>query len=649
MVTLPNKNTRDDNGKKRKLKSIKRDDSALQDDQDGLNPQDDLGTPDDTGADENVDLNDMGESDLSNDEQKQEEKPKKKRRRRRKKKKKPVDSDESIEKVEDELQDDFMADEDFSEMQDNFGDDVTDESEEPLKPKKKKRNKKKKKKVVEETEEDVFDEFGDEAIDETEVEPEEKEIKPKKKKRRRKKKKKVDIIEEPVLDESDQFTDEDVLNDEDTGIIDEENETDEMTQTSDQKKGDSVWDKYDGTDSQVPEAETKTPVDTPKTEEADVPDWLKGVPEQQWDEPVIGDDFLKDKANDDVSTGEFDEQPYEGIHNNEDEQKTEQQPEVMHGEITDAEGNEIIDEQPHALEDDRGKKTYFLDKLNELLAQAGISIKGLIIWIVVIVMLVFGVYYVIGHIGDWFGGGSTGPTPIATAPSKIPVSKIPVVDGTIQSGLTEGEKLGYWIPGEKLVLPEVKVPAQVPDVTGTTETAAIGEGSLQNLGQGFQQQILTLREMQNAFETDIYEMMDKVQDRHAVLTNHINLMKLLEAKSKANIQELADQIALLKTNFENVTAQKQSYENQFFADLKTLNPLASEEKLSKFIELSKMQVELKANYNSRVKIQTYHRLLLENLEKRRKDYELNKEPLVKGVKVIDVIGSDINLILQEAE
>lgn len=294
------------------------------------------------------------------------------------------------------------------------------------------------------------------------------------------------------------------------------------------------------------------------------------------------------------------------------------------------------------------KETFF-EKIGDVMAQAGISLKGLIIGIVIFAVAIVLVVYSIKFIGNWLSAMPESPKipVVAISPMVSPQASGAPVSFLGVTGISAGEKFGYYVAGKSSILPGT-VDGSVPvPVTGIEVGANLGEEFLKYTGADFQQKILTLREMQNAFETDIYQMMDASQDRYLVLINHINLMKLLEQKAILNIRELGVQAGELKSKYDESTALKAARENEFFARLKELNPMASESALIQFIEASRLENEFKANYNARQKILSYHQLLLENLQKRRHDYELNIDPLVKGAKVVDVTGSDINLILKE--
>ena len=49
------------------------------------------------------------------------------------------------------------------------------------------------------------------------------------------------------------------------------------------------------------------------------------------------------------------------------------------------------------------------------------------------------------------------------------------------------------------------------------------------------------------------------------------------------------------------------------------------------------------------KLIEYLKIADESMQLRARDVDLNEEPLIKGVRVVEVQGSDLDLILQESE
>ncbi len=105
----------------------------------------------------------------------------------------------------------------------------------------------------------------------------------------------------------------------------------------------------------------------------------------------------------------------------------------------------------------------------------------------------------------------------------------------------------------------------------------------------------------------------------------------------------------LKVQFNEVTTLKNQYEDDFFTAMEKLEGAKSNALLNEFIRVSQKQIDLKAEYNSLAKAVGMFEIATANMEARIKDIEYNKSALIKGVKVVDIKGSDLDLIIHEGE
>lgn len=158
-----------------------------------------------------------------------------------------------------------------------------------------------------------------------------------------------------------------------------------------------------------------------------------------------------------------------------------------------------------------------------------------------------------------------------------------------------------------------------------------------------------LLQLQNAFETDINKLLDSTADRSQALEVHLKELQdslVLANETYAQVNEVRDQI---KIDFNEVTTRKTQLEEDFFVSMQKLESAKANVLLTDFIDASKKQVELKAEYNALNKTAEMFAVAIKNMDARIKDVILNKSALVKGVKVIDIKGSDLDLIIQETD
>jgi len=155
--------------------------------------------------------------------------------------------------------------------------------------------------------------------------------------------------------------------------------------------------------------------------------------------------------------------------------------------------------------------------------------------------------------------------------------------------------------------------------------------------------------LQNAFKTDIHEMLNKAPDREAALELHINELNSVYDEAKETIRLIKEKMDEIKVEFNQVTTLKDQLEKDFFNSMDKLEGNDSDEILNQFIEVSKRYTSLKAQYSALDKTNQLFTIAMKNMEVRIKDIEYNRDALIKGVKVVDIKGSDLDLIIQEGE
>jgi hypothetical protein len=104
----------------------------------------------------------------------------------------------------------------------------------------------------------------------------------------------------------------------------------------------------------------------------------------------------------------------------------------------------------------------------------------------------------------------------------------------------------------------------------------------------------------------------------------------------------------IQTEFDEITAEKQLKEDSYFNSLTVHDSTKADQDLQSFIILARDSVDLRARYRALDKIEDFLGRYSDVLEKRIRDVEFNREALIKGVKVIDIEGSNIELIIPES-
>lgn len=159
----------------------------------------------------------------------------------------------------------------------------------------------------------------------------------------------------------------------------------------------------------------------------------------------------------------------------------------------------------------------------------------------------------------------------------------------------------------------------------------------------------TLTKLQNAFTTDIHKLLDNSTNRAQALQVHLSELNVALDEANSAYEDLSTERDTLKEMFNEKTTKKNDLEEEFFTAIENLRGQESNALLIDFIDASTDQIDLKAQYNALSKLKEMYEVAIANMDARIKDIELNKSALIKGVKVVDIKGSDLELIIQEGE
>lgn len=175
--------------------------------------------------------------------------------------------------------------------------------------------------------------------------------------------------------------------------------------------------------------------------------------------------------------------------------------------------------------------------------------------------------------------------------------------------------------------------------------AVISVGSELQSGTSLANYILTFKRIQNAYEVDINQLLNQAVDRRGRLNAHLALLSKLFSEGSLINQKMKEEMDAIKIKYEDSKKEQSTDDVNFFEQLKTFNAQTAEDILNHFITVSRDIVELRARFKALQKIRLYYEYALPRLLARVKDIELNAEPLILGLKIYDVKGSDLKLII----
>lgn len=190
-----------------------------------------------------------------------------------------------------------------------------------------------------------------------------------------------------------------------------------------------------------------------------------------------------------------------------------------------------------------------------------------------------------------------------------------------------------------------------PQIEGETGiTAATYYGELQDqkdVVNRFVDYVRTLESMQNLFQIDVYDMLEKTSKREAALEAYLADLIDLSERGKRIQDAIGVNIDDLTMSYQSLSPSKQQYESDFFTALEEMKPEKSDTLLKGFVDISQKQTALKARVSALQKLLEYYDTAIEKLDKRITAITENKEALVRGIHVVDVPGGGIDIIIRE--
>lgn len=155
-----------------------------------------------------------------------------------------------------------------------------------------------------------------------------------------------------------------------------------------------------------------------------------------------------------------------------------------------------------------------------------------------------------------------------------------------------------------------------------------------------------LRKLENAFNTDVYALLDlAVEDRRGALEEHITDLEKLIIEGESAVLDLDGELISLNNEYNVVLQERDTLEANFFTQMELMQGEAAYQNLLSFTELSKETVEMRAQFNGRSILQEMLNNVLDVLVPRLEDIKANREALIRGIRVFDIPGSNIDTIV----
>lgn len=325
-------------------------------------------------------------------------------------------------------------------------------------------------------------------------------------------------------------------------------------------------------------------------------------------------------------------------------------PKVEKAEVLEA---EVVKEVPKAVEpevvedvlpidtgiDEEDEEDEFRENFWDILEQAGIS-KRLLVWLITgfSIIILFILFLLFGGLG-WFGGD--GETKMVERVVEVDDD---VVVGTDQSGI--GSIISSYVFGlEYADQGEIKAdPISKWGIISGIDAGYLWGDEYNSRRVDLIYYVELVRRMQSIYETDVYALLDRTTDRRGELNLFLDELLSLIEEAETSLVQVEKILTVYEEVYPSVLDKRELYEESFFLSMDTLRGQEAYENLEFFIEYAKDEHELKAYFNAYSTIMdmlTFSQSLLKPMYD---DVLVNKEALIKGIRVFDVPGSDIEAI-----
>lgn len=151
----------------------------------------------------------------------------------------------------------------------------------------------------------------------------------------------------------------------------------------------------------------------------------------------------------------------------------------------------------------------------------------------------------------------------------------------------------------------------------------------------------------NTLSVDLFKYLNQSANRADTLDSYVNLLEKLKNMSEQRIKDLESQINFLTNNSKNSEKKVSNYENEFFKNINNLDSDKADENLNKFTNLEEKQVNTKAKLGAYKTIQYRYSYYLPYINNLLKSIKANRDPLIAGVKVVEIQNMMLDLIIKE--
>lgn len=177
-------------------------------------------------------------------------------------------------------------------------------------------------------------------------------------------------------------------------------------------------------------------------------------------------------------------------------------------------------------------------------------------------------------------------------------------------------------------------------------TYYLGEKTI-NIDSTLQTDARLLGQISSTLSVDVFAYLNQAENRSDALDNFIHLLETLQIKAQERTADLTSVINFLTANFQSQEITIGLTEDAFFGNLEIFDGQNAEDELGKFIGLQKEQSEVRAKIGAYEGLKGYYDFFLPKLDNLLRSIKANRDPLIAGVKVVEVQNMTLPLIIRE--
>lgn len=175
---------------------------------------------------------------------------------------------------------------------------------------------------------------------------------------------------------------------------------------------------------------------------------------------------------------------------------------------------------------------------------------------------------------------------------------------------------------------------------------ALELGQVSYVGGQYADYMEVLRQMQNIYDTNVYDLIDMSSDRRALLKDHLAKMQALIDRGEGIYYDIVDKMTRLNDQYGSLTVLQTQSENAFFEAVRNLQSENASAYMNSFVNVSQEMVQVKAYFGAYKSFKAMFANSVNALKPRYQDILLNEEAIIQGIYVFDVPGSDIGAIIR---